>query len=236
MASIFERIGYQVAERVTKPVNPSAKVVKYSGAFGKLLNGDLAGAAGGLLDIGLGAYSSYGRTAETVALAGSSWSTLLTMFEQSQNVLRERTNLWHVLVEPIGRVVAPRVNLLATEVSYNGVQLGYDVKKIGSGFTHAASGADPIELTLTCYDVDGEIKTWFENLKRLHAHPDGTFGLPSEYANTFTITHGAFEEGRGYQKSVVLVPVSMQVAQTRKVDDFAELNLTFIEYESLGAL
>lgn len=234
MASIFERLGYQAAGKVAGSLSASEPVIKYTKIAGNLLNGNLGAAANGLMDTVFGASSKYGGG--NVALAGTSWATLYSMFLESQDVLRERSNLFHVLVEPIGKVSAPRVNLLATEISYNGVQLGYDTKKIGSGFTQVPTGADPVELTMTCYDVDGEIKSWFENLKRQHAHPDGTFGLPGDYANTFTITHGAIEEGRGYSNSWVLLPVSCQVAQNRAVEEFSALNLTFTQYESFGAL
>lgn len=234
MASIFERFGYQAAGKIAGSISASAPVVKYTKVVGNLLNGNLAGAANGLMDNFFGPSSSYGGG--NVALAGTTWATLYAMYEESMGVLRERSNLWHVLVEPIGKVSAPRVNLLATEFSYNGVQLGYEPKKIGSGFTQVPTGADPVELTMTCYDVDGEIKTWFENLKRQHAHPDGTFGLPGDYANKFTITHGAIEEGRGYSNSWVLIPVSCQVSQNRAVEEFSALNLTFTQYESFGAL
>ncbi|QLG96717.1 hypothetical protein HZF02_32895 (plasmid) [Pseudomonas yamanorum] len=234
MASIFERLGYQAAGKIAGSLGAPPKGIKFVKAAGDLLNGNFSGAANGLMDNFFGAASRFGGG--NVALAGTSWATLLAMYYESQNVLRERSNLWHVLVEPIGRINAPRVNLLATEFSYNGVQLGYETKKIGSGFVQVPTGADPVELTMTCYDVDGEIKLWFENLKRLHAHPDGTFGLPGDYANTFTITHGAIEEGRGYSNSWVLVPVNCQVAQNRAVEEFSALNLTFTQYESLGAL
>jgi len=234
MASIFERLGYQAANKVVGAIKVPAAVTKYASIASNLLGGNLSGAANGALDKMFGASSSYGEG--NVVLAGTSWNTLIQMYHEQQSVLRERSNLWHVLVEPIGKISAPRINLLATEFSYNGVQLGYDTKKIGSGFTQVPMGADPTELTLTCYDVDGEIKTWFENLQRLAAHPDGTFGLPGDYANTFTFTHGAIEEGRGYAKSMVLVPVSCQVAQNRAVEEFSAVNLTFTQYESFGAL
>lgn len=234
MGSIFERLGYQAAGKIAGSISASSRAIKFTKVAGDLLNGNLSGAANGLMDNFLGASSRYGGG--NVALAGASWATLFAMFQESQSVLRERSNLWHVLVEPIGKVNAPRINLLATEFSYNGVQLGYETKKIGSGFTQVPTGADPMELTLTCYDADGEIKQWFENLKRQHAHPDGTFGLPGDYANTFTITHGAIQEGRGYSNSWVLIPVSCQVSQNRAVEEFSALNLTFTQYESLGAL
>lgn len=236
MASIFERFGSQAAGSLLKSIQPSPTITKYAKALGGLLNGDFSGVASGAMDSYFGGYSSYGNSARDVALAGANWGTLIAMFEESQNVLRERSNLWFLRVEPIGDVAAPRINLLATEVSYNGVQLGYDTKKIGSGFTQAPTGLDPIEVNITCYDVDGEIKTWFENLKLKHARPDGTFGLPTEYANTFTITHGAIEEGRGYAKTMVLVPGTLQAALNRELDEFSALNLTFHEYESFGAI
>lgn len=234
MASIFERLGNQAVNKALGAISGSESVVKFTKLAGNLLNGNLSAVANGLMDKYLGPTGAYGTG--NVALASSTWATLYSMYEESMEVRRERSNLWHVLVEPIGKVSAPRVNLLATEFSYNGVQLGYELKKIGSGFIQAPSGSEPVELSLTCYDVDGEIKTWFEELKRQHAHPDGTFGLPGDYANTFTITHGAIEEGRGYAKSWVLVPVSCQVAQNRGVEEFSALNLTFTQYESFGAL
>lgn len=232
--SIFDRLGYQAAQAVTSAIHPPAGLIKYASVARGLLNGDLGSAANSFLDLQFGAASKYGGG--NVALAGTSWATLLQMYNESQAVLRERSNLWHVLVEPLGRAPVPRVNLLATEFSYNSVQLGYDTKKIGSGFTQVPTGADPVELSLTVYDVDGEIKTWFEQLKSLAAHKNGTFGLLADYANKFTITHGAIEEGRGHPWSGVLVPVSCSVQQDRKVEEFSALTLTFTQAESFNAL
>lgn len=234
MASIFERLGNQGINAAIGSIKTPAAITKFGSIASNLIGGNFGAAANKGLDKLFGASSSYG--AGNVALAGTSWSTLIQMYEEAQSVLRERSNLWHVLVEPIGKVGAPRVNLLATEFSYNSVQLGYDTRKIGSGFTQVPTGSEPTEVTLTCYDVDGEIKTWFENLKLQAAHPDGTFGLPADYANTFTFTHGAIEEGRGYASSMVLIPVSCQVAQNRAIEEFSALNLTFTTYESFGAL
>lgn len=232
--SIFDRLGYQAAQAATAAFKPPASLIKYASIGRGLLNGDLSAATNSLLDLTFGAASKYGGG--NVALAGTSWATLLQMYNESQAVMRERSNLWHVLVEPLGQAPVPRVNLLATDFSYNSVQLGYDTKKIGSGFTQVPTGADPVELTLTCYDVDGEIKTWFDQLKSLAAHKNGTFGLLADYANKFTITHGAIEEGRGYSTSFVLVPVSCAVQQDRKVEEFSALTLTFTQAESFGAL
>lgn len=244
MASIFERLGYQAIEKAAGAIRPSAQVTKYARVAGNLLNGNFDSAANGLMDRLLGTSSLSGLNGlggvatgnGNVALAGSTWGTLYSMYQEAQAAQRQRSNLWHVVVEPIGKINPPRINLLATEFNYNGVQLGYDTKKIGSGFTQVPTGADPIELSLTTYDVDGEIQAWFEQLKNVAVHEDGTFGLPTEYANKFTITHGAIEEGHGYTKSFVLLPVSCQVTGNRKVEEFTELNLTFTQYESFGAL
>jgi len=236
MANIFERLANQATYSASRKLGSvlSAGTLKYGSAVRGLLNGDLSGAANSLLDNIFGASSSYGGG--NVALARSTWATLYQNYLEAQNVLRERTNLWHIQIDPIGPAPAPRVNLLAQEVGYNGMQLGYDTRKIGAGFTQAPSGADPVELTITTVDCDGEIKAWMEQLKQLHAHPDGTFGLLSDYANKFTITHGAFEEGRGYSNSWVLVPVSYQVSMNRAVEEFSTVNLTFTQAESFGAL
>lgn len=235
MANIFERLAYQGIESITPKLGLSTQVLKYTTAARNLLNGDLSGAANSLLDTIFGRTSVFSEGGNTI-LAGVSWAKQLQMYEEASSVRRERTNLWHIGVDPVGKLSAPRVNLLATEVSFNSVQLGYEPVKIGSGFTQAPTGADPIELRIVCYDVGGEIKTWFDRLAMLAAHPDGTFGLPSEYANTITVTHGAVEEGRGYSKSWVLLPVSCEVNLSRSTDEFTALNLSFTQYDSFGTL
>ena len=235
MGNIFERMAYQGIESITPKLGLSSKVLKYTSAARNLLGGNLSGAANSILDNVFGRSSMFSEGGNVI-LAGQSWSSLIQMFEEASSVDRERTNLWHIAVEPVGRVQAPRVNLLSTEVSFNSVQLGYEPVKIGSGFTQAPTGADPTELRIVCYDVAGEIKTWFDRLSMLSAHPDGTFGVPSDYANTITITHGAVEEGRGYSKSWVLLPVSCEVSLARSTDEFTALNLTFTQFDSFGSL
>lgn len=235
MANIFERMAYQVADKVTPKIGLSNKALKFSSAARDLLNGNLSSGANRLLD------AVYGRTNRfsaggNVILAGLSWSQQIEMFEEASSIQRERTNLFHVDVAPTGKISAPRVNLLATEASYNSAQLGWDPVKIGSGFSQSATGAEPTELRLVTYDVDGEIKQWFDQLKATVARPDGTFGLPTEYCNTITITHGSVLEGRGYSKGWVMVPGSCEVNLARSTDDFTALNLTFIEFDYYGSL
>ena len=235
MANIFERLAYQGIQAVTPKLGLSNKALKYATAARNLLNGDLSGAANSLLD------NLYGRTnlfseGGNVILAGQSWSSQVQMFEEASSVQRERANLWHIGIEPIAKLSAPRVNLLATEVSFNNVQLGYELVKIGGGFTQAPTGVDPTELRLVCYDVGGEIKTWFDRLAALAVHADGTFGVPTEYANTITVTHGAVEEGRGYSKGWVLLPVSCEVNLSRSTDEFTALNLSFTQFDNFGSL
>lgn len=235
MANIFERMAYQGIESITPKLGLSSKVLKYTTAARNLLQGNLSGAANSLMDTVFGRTSVFSEGGNII-LAGQSWDSQLQMFEEASSVLRERTNLWHIGIDPIGKLSAPRVNLLSTEVSFNSVQLGYEPVKIGSGFTQAPTGADPVELRIVCYDVDGEIKTWFDRLAMLAAHPDGTFGVASDYANTITVTHGAVEEGRGYSKSWVLLPVSCEVSLSRSTDEFTALNLTFTQHDTFGSL
>lgn len=236
MANIFERLAYQGAEKFLPKGGLNSKIQKFASAGRDLLNGKLNSAANKVMDNVLGRSAKFGGGGDNIILAGVTWSKLIQMYEEAQGVQRERTNLWHIGVEPIAKIGAPRVNLLATEVSYNGVQLGYDPVKIGSGFTMTPTGADAVEVRITCYDADGEIKDWFDQLRAAAVHPDGTFGLPSEYTNKITITHGVVEEGRGYSAGWVLVPVSCEVSLARNIDEFTALNLTFTQPESFGAL
>lgn len=235
MANIFERLAYQATAAVTPKIGLSSKVLKYTGAARDLLNGNLAGASNKLLDNLMGRTSKFANN-ENILLGGVSWSQYEQMFDEAMSVNRERSNLWHVAVAPIGKISAPRVNLLAIDCSYNGTQLGWEPGKIGSGFTQAPTGVDPVELRLTCYDVDGEIKLWFDQLRMTVAAPDGTFGLPTDYANQFTVTHGAIRESYGYSASWALVPVSCETSQARSADEFATINLTFTQYDYFGAL
>ncbi|MDH1403676.1 hypothetical protein [Pseudomonas sp. GD03730] len=235
MANIFERLAYQATSAVTPKAGLSTGVLKYTSAARDMLSGNVSGASNKVLD------QLYGRTSkfsnvDNVLLGGVSWSKLEQMFEEASGVNRERSNLWHVGVAPIGKIAAPRVNLLAIECSYNGTQLGWEPGKIGSGFTQAPTGADPVELHLTCYDVDGEIKAWFDQLRLTVAAPDGTFGLPSQYTNHITITHGAVRESYGYSASWAMVPVSCETQQARSADEFATINLTFGQYDYFGVL
>lgn len=237
MADIFSRLAFQATNSAVGKLAGSlgAGTLKFASTARNLLSGNFEGAGNSLLDNIFGASSSYGGGNQV--LAGSTWAAMYQQYQEAQSVIRERSNLWHILIEPVGRLAPPsRLNMLAQEVSYNGVQLGYDTKKIGSGFTQAPTGRDPCTLSITTLDSDGEIKQWMENLQSLHAHPDGTFGLMSDYCNKFTITHGAWEEGRGYSRTWVLAPVDCQVSLNRTVEEFSTVTLTFTEAEAFGAL
>ncbi|WP_219097742.1 hypothetical protein [Pseudomonas sp. UMAB-40] len=235
MANIFERLAFQGLGSITPKLGLSSSLLKYTSTARNLLSGNLSGAANSWMDNKFGRNNTFSEGGNII-LAGQSWDTVIQMFEEASSVKRERANLWHVAVDPVGKVSAPRVNLLATEVSFNSVQLGYEPIKIGSGFTQAPTGAEPTELRLVCYDVDGEIQTWMGRLAMLAAHPDGTFGVPSDYANTITVTHGAVEEGKGYSKSWVLLPVSCEVNLSRSTDEFTALNLSFTQHDTFGGL
>lgn len=232
MASIFERLAYQAASAVTPKFGLDSKVLKYTDAARDLLNGNLGGASTKLLN----QYLSRSGKNDNILLGGVSWAEYERIFDEAMGISRERSNLWHVAVAPIGRISAPRVNLLAIECSYNGTQLGWEPGKLGSGFTQAPTGVDPVELRLTCYDVDGEIKSWFDQLRLAVAAPDGTFGLPTDYANEITVTHGAIRENYGYSASWPMVPVSCETNQARSADEFATVNLTFTQYDYFGVL
>lgn len=239
MANIFERLAYQGTEAATKKISQGLNqgVLKYTSAARDLLTGNLSGAANKVLDNVFGRTGAFsGGDGGNIIMAGQSWSSLLQMYEEASGVSRERTNLWHIGVDPVGKIRAPRVNLLSTEVTYNSVQLGWEPVKIGSGFTVAPTGNDPVELRIVCYDVDGEIKSWFDQLKATATPQDGSFAVPSDYTNTITVTHGAVEEHRGYSKSWVMVPVSCEVNLSRSTDEFTALNLTFMQHDSFGGL
>jgi hypothetical protein len=235
MASIFERLAYQATSAVSPKLGLSTSQLKYTAAARDFLNGNLNGAANKLADTVFGRSAKF-NNGDNILLGGVSWSKLEQMHDEAMGINRERSNLWHVGVAPIGKISAPRVNLLAIECSYNGVQLGWDPGKIGSGFTQIPTGVDPVELHLTCYDVDGEIKLWFDQLRLTVASPDGTFGLPSQYTNSITITHGAVQQDYGYSGTWPMVPVSCESNLARSSDEFATVTLTFSQYDSFGAL
>jgi len=235
MADIFARLAYQATQSVLPKLSLPNSAMKYVATATNLLNGNVEGAASALMDLVFGRNSMFSDG--NVITGGVPWSTLTDMFDEAYGVIRERTNLWFIAVEPIAGLSAPRVNLLATEASYTGVQLGWDSKKIGSGFSHTSTGAEPVELRITCYDCNGEIKAWFDQLKYSAAPPDGSFGLPSDYTNNFTVTHGNIQEGYGYVSPTwTMVPVSCEVNLSRSNDDFTALNLTFLQYDYFGGL
>lgn len=235
MASIFERLAYQATAAISPKLGLGSSTLKYTAAARDLLNGNLNGAANKLADTVFGRTGKF-SSGDNILLGGVSWGKLEEMHDEAMGINRERSNLWHVAVAPIGKIAAARVNLFAIECSYNGVQLGWEPGKIGGGFTQVPTGVDPVELHLTCYDADGEIKRWFDQLKLTVVAPDGTFGLPSQYANNITVTHGAIQENYGHTGSWPMVPVSCESSMARSADEFATVNLTFTQYDYFGAL
>lgn len=238
--SVFARIGADRLDSEGLKVGGKANDLlrkatgRYSGAAKMALAGNVSGAVAMAMGKALGA---------TVPSAATAWLTmgeLRRLFEQAMGRELAKKNLWCVSVQPFSELsILPNFNLYALALNYNGVSLSPESVNVGSGFFHPPSAADPVRIQMTVYDErEGFIKRWAEEVKGLEAHPDGTFGLPIEYAMQIAITHASAQIGEdGMVERFFNVKLeSCEVDLDRSAEEFEVLQLSFIQDDSFGSL
>lgn len=238
--SIFERLSYQVAQKYLPKVGVPAAVNKYVPAVRSLLQGDFSGALGGVLDQLLGPLLGSSLDGRPLALAGGiTLGEARRIFEESANTEYAKKNLWHISATNISAGMAPNINLFATEVGYSPHTMTGEAVKIGSAWFNKADGAERVEMRITTYDdAQGSVKRWFEDLRLRKCHLDGTFGLPSEYLVSFTITHASILEGvaSAYTNTYTMEPGTIEFELSRREDNLQELQMTFVQFDPFSSI
>lgn len=217
------------------------------GALGDVMSGDFNNAGLRLLDSGLlseflpgmagvGAQARFFGT-PTPLFGGISPAEARTIYQEMRSASFCRKNLWLIEVSSwLMDDVSSRFNMFAIDLDYSPLTISGEKRKIGAAHIDTVNSADPIELRITTMDdTDGFIKEWFRVHCAATAAPDGTVGLPYEYAIKIKIVHGFITQGSnfgGYQDLGRFRCGNMDVSMSRREDGLQELPLSFIQLDT----
>lgn len=237
---IFERLAFQVGQKYLPKIGIPPKVSKYVPAIRDLLQGNISGAVGGVLDQLLGPMLGSSLEGRELSLAGGiTLAEARRMFEETANTVFAKKNLWHLSATNVSSGAAPNLNLFAVDVSYTAHSITGEAVRVGSVFIDKLEGTERVEMRINTYDdSEGTIKRWFEDLRLKVAHRDGTFGLPIEYLVRFTVTHASVLEGMGnaYTNEYVMRPGTIETELSRREDGLEEIAMVFVQFDPFTSL
>lgn len=128
-----------------------------------------------------------------------------------------------------------RLNLFATDVDLNPMNLSGDKQKIGGTFVDTPTGAEATEIRITTMDDKlGTIKNWFEGVSSLVVSADGTFGVPADYAVTISVLHGVVDGqvmSNAFVNKGLYRPSNYEVQLSRREQAMQEVTLTFTQID-----
>lgn len=128
-----------------------------------------------------------------------------------------------------------RLNLFATDIDLNPMNLSGDKQKVGGTFIDTPTGAEATEIRITTMDDKlGTIKNWFEGACSLVVSADGTFGIPADYAVTITVLHGVVDGqvmSNAFTNKGIYRPTSYEVQLSRREQAMQEVTLTFTQID-----
>lgn len=219
------------------------------GAIGDLQRGDFGGAAVRALDTGL-LQNYLGQRLSGVDRQREFWSTPIPLLggvspkEAAAMVKRQASTKYAkqslFLIEVSSDVdgdYSELFNFFAVSVSYPSFSITGNARHVGSHIYNLPQSTEPTELTITALDDDmGTIKYWFADHATAAARPDGTFGLPAEYAIRFKIVHAFCTEETAvgaYSDVGLFFPVSMSTEHSRREHEFIEVQMTFQQLDSM---
>lgn len=93
-------------------------------------------------------------------------------------------------LKPVTVTANPTIGFLCVEANYSDYQLTGEKRRIGSTQLDSLQSREPVELQLITYDLkDGSLKRQLRALSARSVNPDGTVGVPGDYAVVVTIEH-----------------------------------------------
>lgn len=180
---------------------------------------------------------------EQPLLGGLTLREAQEMYSQLAAAQLARKNLFFVRVidynpPPVeyapGSYFTSLFNLFALDVSYGPSTLTGEKVPLGSAVMDKLTGAEAVELSITTMDDSrGSLKRWFDAKAAQAAHPDGTFGLPSEYWLDFEIYHATPKaDENAYKQLIRMRPVSAQHELSRRDQGLGEVQMTFTQFHT----
>jgi len=234
-----------VPSSVNKLINNSGKI------GGKLMSGDLLGAAGSLLDTGilngvLGKLAGPLKQARywatpTPLFGGISPAMAKAMHQESTGIEYAKKNLFIIEVSSlIGGDFSSRFNMLASSVEYSPTTITGNKIKIGGATTDSVQSSEPTELSITTLDdSNGSIKAWFNDHAHAVVSSDGTVGLPAYYAIKIKIVHAIIESSLfslgAYEDIGLYRPAGLSISLSRSEDALQEITMTFSQLDTFMA-
>ena len=233
------------------PSNLMGAIGTGSGILGSLMQGDLSGAAikgmdavlsGGLIDKALS-----GKLGRLMGGRGSSLvpSPLfggISAIEAKQIVMESlntqycKKNLFMVEVSSPHGDFSQQFNLFCTGLDYAPSTITAEKRKIGAATVNTVQSSEPIELRMTTLDdQNGTLKRWFATHAALAAHPDGTVGVPAEYAVKIKVVHGFITDGSnrgGYFDIGQFMSANIDISLSRREDNLEEITMTFAQLDT----
>ena len=164
-------------------------------------------------------------------------------FVRAASVKHSWKNLFHVQIAertPVDEsafLSEGFINMLALDVSLTPYTLPGESVPIGSANMDRLASSERVEIRMTTMDDErGSIKRWFMSKCAQATHKYGTFGLPSDYLMTLTLTHMAsarteLSDPRLSQRWLVR-PANIDLELSRRAPELEELPLSFVEFDT----
>ena len=218
-----------------------------AGMLGDAMNGDFEGAGLSLLDSGLlnGLFPGMSGVASqaqywgapTPLFGGISPTEARRIYEELRGQKLAKKNLWLIEVDSSrDGDKSQQFNMFATDLEYAPLTITGEKHRIGAASVDAVRSAEPIELRLTTMDDhSGFVKRWFEAHCAAVAAPDGTVGVPGDYAVRIKVVHAFITKGSnkgGYENIGLFRPANMELSLSRREDGLQEVQLTFTQMDT----
>jgi hypothetical protein len=244
------------------PPGVGPRVDALGNAAGRLLSGDLKGAALTAINSGIftanmpwldgAAATTWFMSQPARAMGGVTPVDAKRIMQDSLATHFARKNLFMVSIDdqPIqtSDVQCRKpgglefFNMFVLDVSYGPITISAEAHKIGSAVLDQPNGTEAVELRLTTMDDErGTIKSWFSQLSGRVANDDGTMGVPFDYLSKITITHSFvtddaakhwLKDGQPWRAGTYFRPVSLELDLSRKEDALEEFTMVFHRFDT----
>jgi hypothetical protein len=209
-------------------------------AAGELLRGNVGAAILNGLEVIPGLIGNAAAQAlywgtPTPLFGGISPAEARVIFDEMHAVDFSKKNLYLIEVDSVlAGDVSHRFNMFAIGLDYAPLTVGGEKRKIGSASIDLVQSSEPIELRITTYDdKSGFIKTWFSTHANAAAAPDGTVGLPSEYAIRIRIVHSVvMPEQPGFYEIGLFRVANIEHSLSRREGALEEISLTLTQLDT----
>lgn len=248
-ASIAERATNAATQLAIK--NVRAAIPQGVRQYLPLARSFMTGGVNGLLDAGMNElFANLGLGGTLLpTLAGNGGSRLmggltkdeaLAAFREHQLIQPASRKLWNIRIRNVQGGLPLDINMFALDVSYSGAMVQGDAVIVGSGSFDNVTTSDRREVRMTTFDDEyGQVKRWFMERHDRMCHKDGTFGLPIDYVFHVDILHAFINKDQfpeAYMDSYLMRPGSIDYDLSRRDDGLSELQMTFTQWDTFGAL